>query len=73
MSNYFKYKPIRLNQNGSLDEITCLQVIEPIVQSYFYLPNRIQLNDPTEGVYINEIHQEIHGFFKRAHCFWRNY
>lgn len=69
MSNYFKYKPIRLNQNGSLDEITCLQVIEPIVQSYFYLPNRIQLNDPTEGVYINEIHQEIHGFLRGLTAF----
>jgi|APLak6261693694_1056211.scaffolds.fasta_scaffold03244_1 hypothetical protein len=62
MINYFKYKPIRVNQDGSLDEVTFSQVIEPIAQSYFYLPNRTQLNDPTEGVYINEIHQEINGF-----------
>jgi len=69
MSNYFKYKPIRVNQDGSLDEVTCSQVIEPIVQSYFYLPNRTQLNDPTEGVYINEIYQEINGFLRGLTAF----
>jgi hypothetical protein len=62
MRNYFKYKPLKFTQDGSLDEITYSQVIEPIAESYFYLPNRTQLNDPTEGVYINEIHQEINGF-----------
>lgn len=69
MNNYFKYKPIRVNQDGSLDQVTCSQVIEPIVQSYFYLPNRTQLNDPTEGVYINEIHQEISGFLSGLTAF----
>jgi hypothetical protein len=69
MNNYFKYKPIRVNQDGSLDEVTCSQVIEPIVQSYFYLPNRAQLNDPTEGVYINEIHQEINDFLRGVTAF----
>lgn len=69
MSHYFKYKPIRVNQDGSLNEVTCSQVIEPIVKSYFYLPNRTQLNDPTEGVYINEIHQEINGFLRGLTAF----
>lgn len=69
MSNYFKYKPIRVNQDGGLDEVTYSQVIEPIVQSYFYLPNRTQLNDPTEGVYINEIYQEINGFLRGLTAF----
>lgn len=64
MRTYFKYKPIKLNKDNSLNELTCSQVLDPIQQSYFYLPNRSQLNDPTEGVYINEVQQEISGFLR---------
>lgn len=52
---FFKYRPILLDGNGKIDEKTIRQVIEPIASSYYYLPTRQQLNDPTEGVFDNQI------------------
>jgi len=57
----FKYKPIFLDENGTLDEQTICQVIKPIVSSYYYLPKRQQLNDPTEGVFYNQIQKGFAG------------
>jgi len=61
IKTFFKYKPLHI-KDGSLVDSTLLQVIEPVVKSYFYLPNRTQLNDPCEGLYINKIEQEIFSF-----------
>lgn len=59
--NFFKYKPIFLDESGELDERSIRQVIEPIVSSYYYLPSRKQLNDPMEGVFDNQIQKGLSG------------
>lgn len=59
---YFKYKGLTLSDDGDLDARTLQQVIEPIAESYFYLPNREKLNDPNEGIFINQIQAGIDGF-----------
>jgi hypothetical protein len=61
MKTVFKYKPLHI-KDGNLSDTTLSQAIEPVVKSYFYLPNRTQLNDPCEGVYINKVEQGISGF-----------
>ncbi|MCU7843527.1 MAG: DUF2971 domain-containing protein [Candidatus Thiodiazotropha sp. (ex Monitilora ramsayi)] len=62
--SYFKYKPIYLDQNENLEERTIDHVLKPIVNSYYYLPTRKQLNDPTEGTFDNQIQKDIAGFLQ---------
>ena len=58
-SRYFKYKALSLESSGKLDERTKNQVIEPIVDSYYYLPTRKILNDPNEGIFKSLIQKDI--------------
>jgi len=52
---YFKFKPLSFTPDGKLDEQSKKQVINPIVDSYYYLPTREKLNDPNEGVLQSQI------------------
>jgi hypothetical protein len=62
--SYFKYKGLTLSDDGDLDARTLQHVIEPIGESYFYLPTREKLNDPNEGIFINQIQAGINGFLR---------
>jgi|GEM_PF-2065786 len=61
-SNYFKYKAISLTPEGELDSRSLKEVVEPIAESYLYLPTREQLNDPNEGIFQNQIQAGITAF-----------
>ena len=61
---FFKYKALSLTPEGGLDQKSLTQVIQPIADSYFYLPTREKLNDPNEGIYINQIQAGITGFLQ---------
>lgn len=63
-NNYFKYKALSLTVDGKLDNRSIKQVLEPIAESYFYLPTRIKLNDPNEGIFQNQIQTGITGFLQ---------
>ncbi|MGM0987776.1 MAG: DUF2971 domain-containing protein [Pseudomonadota bacterium] len=69
MSSYFKYKPLNLDAAGRLDERSIKHVIEPIAESYFYLPSRSQLNDPNEGVFKNQLQTGINTFLQNVTAF----
>ncbi len=45
----FKYKPVYLDGDKILEK-TMNEVIDSIVNSYYFLPTRVKLNDPFEGV-----------------------
>lgn len=60
----FKYKALTLNNRGLIDERTKNQVIEPIAESYYYLPTRQTLNDPNEGMFNSLVESEIPSFLR---------
>lgn len=62
--NYFKYKSLTLTASRELDERTLTQVIDPIINSYYFLPTRDKLNDPNEGAFQNQIATGIAGFMR---------
>lgn len=62
--HYFKYKGLTLTSSGELDERTLNQVIDPIINSYYFLPTRDRLNDPNEGAFQNQIAAGIAGFMR---------
>lgn len=57
--NYFKYKALSLTQEGELDNRSITQVVEPMAESYLYLPTREKLNDPNEGIFHNQVQTDI--------------
>lgn len=69
MSSYFKYKPLNLDAAGRLDERSIKHVIEPIAESYFYLPPRSLLNDPNEGVFKDQLQAGINTFLQSVTAF----
>lgn len=56
---YFKYKALSLDTNDFIDKQTLNQVINPIVDSYYYLSTRERLNDPNEGLFKSSLKNEI--------------
>lgn len=62
--HYFKYKAITLTSEGELDKRSVSQVVEPIAESYLYLPTREKLNDPNEGIFQNQIQAGITAFLQ---------
>jgi hypothetical protein len=64
MDSYYKYKSITEDANGEIDKISLEYVIQPISESYYYLPTRKQLNDPSEGTYVSQIQEELSGYLK---------
>jgi hypothetical protein len=60
----FKYKGLSLTPDGCLDDRSISQVIEPIVESYYYLPTRAKLNDPNEGVFQNQLQAGITSYLR---------
>jgi len=65
MSNhYFKYKALSLTPKGELDDRSMRHVVEPIIDSYCYLPTREKLNDPNEGIFKNQIQAGINAFLQ---------
>lgn len=62
--HYFKYKAISLTPEGGLDDRSMNEVVEPIIESYYYLPTRVQLNDPNEGIFQNQIQAGITAFLQ---------
>jgi DUF2971 family protein len=63
-NNYFKFKSITINQDDELDQRSVSHVIDPIVESYFFLPTREKLNDPNEGIFQNQIQTGITAFLQ---------
>lgn len=61
---YFKYKALSITPEGKLDDRSMKQVVEPIANSYFYLPTREKLNDPNEGIFKNQIQAGITAFLQ---------
>lgn len=62
--SYFKYKALSLTPKGELDDRSTRTVVNPIVQSYYYLPTREKLNDPNEGVYKDQIQSGVAAFLQ---------
>lgn len=62
--HYFKYKALSLTPKGELDNRSMKQVVEPIIESYYYLPTREKLNDPNEGIFQNQIQAGITAFLQ---------
>lgn len=62
--HYFKYKALSLTSDGELDERSLAQVIDPVVESYYFLPTREKLNDPNEGIFQNQIQAGITAFLQ---------
>ena len=62
--NYYKYKAISLTSEGKLDKRSVNQVLEPIAESYLYLPTREKLNEPNEGIFQNQIQPGITAFLQ---------
>jgi hypothetical protein len=62
--NYFKYRPLFIGNDGYLSKESDERMISPISNGYYYLPNRAQLNDPTEGVFENRIYEGVSGFLQ---------
>lgn len=62
--HYFKYKALSLKPKGELDDRSMRQVVEPIIESYYYLPTREKLNDPNEGIFKNQIQTGIASFLQ---------
>lgn len=62
--HYFKYKALSLKPDGELDDRSLKQVVEPIIESYYYLPTREKLNDPNEGIFQNQIQAGITAFLQ---------
>ena len=60
----FKYKSLSVDRNGELDEVSFRRVVEPIAESYYFLPTRSILNDPNEGVFKNELQAGISAFLQ---------
>lgn len=63
-SNYFKFKALSLTPEGTLDNRSASHVVEPIAESYLYLPTREKLNDPNEGIFQNQIQAGITAFLQ---------
>ena len=64
MPSYYKYRPLFVEQDGSLSEKTIESVIDPVCRGYYYLPNRKQLNDPIEGMFENQIYNSVAGLLQ---------
>lgn len=47
-----------------MDSRSITQVVEPIAESYLYLPTREKLNDPNEGMFENQIQTGITAFLQ---------
>ena len=62
MAKYFKYRSIGLERNGKITKKTLDETIQPLVDSYFYLPTIDKLNDPFEGLFVDNVNAEIAGF-----------
>lgn len=62
--SYYKYRQVTFNREGCLSDDSLNYVINPIQTSHYYLPTRERLNDPTEGVFRNQIENELHGFVR---------
>lgn len=62
--HYFKYKALSLTPKGELEVRSMKQVVEPISESYYYLPTREKLNDPNEGIFQNQIQAGITAFLQ---------
>jgi len=61
---YFKYKQVTFDENGLLSDNSLNYVINPIITSHYYLPTRNLLNDPTEGVFNNQLQKQLFGFMQ---------
>tara|TARA_R110002020_G_scaffold76110_16_gene193223 strand:- start:3065 stop:4060 length:996 start_codon:yes stop_codon:yes gene_type:complete len=61
---YFKYKALSLTPKGELDDRSMKQVVEPVIESYYYLPTREKLNNPNEGIFQNQIQAGITAFLQ---------
>ena len=61
---YYKYKALSLTPEGDLEDRSVNQVVEPIAESYLYLPTREKLNDPNEGMFQNQIQAGITAFLQ---------
>lgn len=64
VTSYFKYKPLFVDDDGRLTPESLENVIKPISEGYYYLPSRSKLNDPSEGIFINNIHRELYGLLR---------
>lgn len=62
--HYYKYKALSLTPDGELDERSLSQVVDPIIESYYFLPTREKLNDPNEGIFQNQIQSGITAFLQ---------
>lgn len=62
--SYYKYRQVSFDKNGDLSKESLNYVINPIKTSHYYLPTRDRLNDPTEGVFNNQIQSELLGFMQ---------
>lgn len=69
MPSHFKYRPLYVGDDGHLSEESVERTITPISRGYYYLPNRSQLNDPTEGVFENRIYDGISGYLQGVTAF----
>lgn len=68
MSNtLFKYKPINIDGDNKILRSTIDYVLNPIIESYYYLPTIKQLNDPSEGTFDNQIQKQLNGFLQGVH------
>jgi hypothetical protein len=61
---YFKYKQVTFDENGQLSKNSVNYVINPIQTSHYYLPTRDRLNDPSEGVFNNQLQKQLFGFMQ---------
>lgn len=68
MSTYFKYKSIGIDSASEIEKTTIDHVLAPIVESYYYLPTRKQLNDPSEGTFDNQIQKQLTGFLQGVYA-----
>lgn len=63
-NQFFKYKSISVNAEDDPDERSISMVLQPIIDSYFYLPTRRMLNDPNEGVFQNQLEFGIRSYLQ---------
>lgn len=62
--NYFKYRSVDLDHNGEITKKCRDETLQPLIDSYFYLPTIDKLNDPFEGLYVDHVQPDITGMLQ---------
>jgi len=63
MTSFYKYRGLEYSNEEKHDFIlTNSYTLDPVINSYFWLPTIDGLNDPFEGLFINNIPTEMHSF-----------